>query len=58
MIGNENRIDKPFLRYYITGIGMFFREFAEAVLQRFDYDVENNFMRYKPEYYTKEELTF
>ena len=42
----------------ITGIGMFFREFAEAVLKRFDYDIGKNFMRYKPEEYTEEELTF
>ena len=42
----------------ITGIGMFFREFAEAVLQKFDYDIGNNFMRDKPEDYTEEELTF
>ena len=42
----------------ITGIGMFFREFAEAVLQRFEYDIGNNFMRDKPEDYTLEELTF
>lgn len=42
----------------ITGIGMFFREFAETVLQRFDYDIGNNFMREKPEDYTEEELTF
>ncbi len=42
----------------ITGIGMFFREFAEAVLHRFDYYIGNNFMRDKPEDYTEEELTF
>ena len=42
----------------ITGIGMFFREFAEAVLQRFEYDIGNNFMRDNPEDYTLEELTF
>ncbi|MBR4290230.1 MAG: DJ-1/PfpI family protein [Oscillospiraceae bacterium] len=42
----------------ITGIGMFFREFAEAVLQRFEYDIGSNFMRDKPEDYTEEELTF
>lgn len=42
----------------ITGIGMFFREFAEAVLQRFGYDVGNGFMRDKPEDYSEEELTF
>ena len=42
----------------ITGIGMFFREFAETVLRRFEYDIGNNFMRYTPEEYTEEELTF
>ena len=42
----------------ITGIGMFFREFAEAVLHRFNYEIGNNFMRDKPEDYTLEELTF
>lgn len=42
----------------ITGIGMFFREFAEAVLRRFGYDIGSNFMRDKPEEYTEEELTF
>ena len=42
----------------ITGIGMFFREFAETVLQRFEYDIGNNFMRDKPDDYTAEELTF
>ena len=46
------------LAWIITGIGMFFREFAEAVLQRFEYDIGNNFMRDKPENYTEEELTF
>lgn len=42
----------------ITGIGMFFREFAEAVLRRFAYDIGDHFMRYKPEDFTEEELTF
>lgn len=42
----------------ITGIGMFFREFAEAVLKRFGYDIGNNFMRDTPNEYTEEELTF
>ena len=42
----------------ITGIGMFFREFAEAVLRRFGYDIGGNFMRDKPEDYTEDELTF
>ncbi|MBD5496328.1 MAG: DJ-1/PfpI family protein [Lachnospiraceae bacterium] len=42
----------------ITGIGMFFREFAEAVLSRFGYDIGNNFMRDTPDEYSEEELTF
>ncbi len=42
----------------ITGIGMFFREFAEAVLRRFGYDIGNHFMRDTPEEFTEEELTF
>lgn len=42
----------------ITGIGMFFREFAETVLRRFEYDFGENFMREKPENFTEEELTF
>ncbi len=42
----------------ITGIGMFFREFAEAVLKRFGYDIGTNFMRDNPAEYTEDELTF
>lgn len=42
----------------ITGIGMFFREFAETVLKRFGYDIDTNFMRYTPEDFTEDELTF
>lgn len=42
----------------ITGIGMFFREFAEAVLRRFNYDIGDSFMRDKPEDYSEEEMTF
>lgn len=42
----------------ITGIGMFFREFAEAVLCRFGYDIGKNFMRENPENFSEEELTF
>lgn len=42
----------------ITGIGMFFREFAESVLKRFGYDIGNNFMRDTPAEFTEEELTF
>ena len=42
----------------ITGIGMFFREFAEAVLKRFGYDIGERFMRDSPEEFTEDELTF
>ena len=42
----------------ITGIGMFFREFAEAVLKRFGYDFGKELMREKPDDFTEEELTF
>ena len=42
----------------ITGIGMFFREFAEAVLRKFGYDTGDSFMRDTPNEYTEEELTF
>jgi len=42
----------------ITGIGIFFREFAEAVLKRFSYDAGTDFMRGEPAQYTQEELTF
>ena len=59
-IEKENFIHKGIVEdgNVITGIGMFFREFAEAVLRRFDYDIGDNFMRYSPEEYTEEELTF
>lgn len=42
----------------VTGIGMFFREFAQAVLNRFGYDVGESFMRDSPAEFTEEELTF
>lgn len=42
----------------ITAIGMFFREFAEAVLKRFQYKIGSHFMRDTPEEYTQEQLTF
>lgn len=42
----------------ITGIGMFFREFAEAVLNRFGYDAGESFMRCAPAEFTEDELTF
>ncbi len=42
----------------ITGIGMFFREFSEAVLRRFGYDIGENFMRNNPKDFSEDELTF
>ncbi len=42
----------------ITGIGLFFREFAETVLRKLGYDTGNCFMREKPEDFSEEELTF
>lgn len=42
----------------ITGIGMFFREFAEAVLRKFDYDIGDHFMNEQSEDFTEEDLTF
>lgn len=42
----------------VTGIGMFFREFAQCVLNRLGYDVGEHFMDTSGQEYTEEELTF
>ena len=42
----------------ITAIGMFFREFAQTVLNRLGYDVGEHFMDVSGEEYTQDELTF
>ena len=42
----------------ITGIGMFYREFAEAVATRLGYEVGENFMNTAGQEYSEEELTF
>ena len=42
----------------ITGIGMFYRAFAETVLRRFGYETGKNFMRAEPENFTEDDLTF
>lgn len=42
----------------ITGIGMFFREFAESVLNKLGYDVGEHFMNEVGSEYTESELTF
>ena len=56
----ENFIHKGIVcdKNVITGIGMFFREFAETVLRRFDYNIGENFLSDKPEDFSEEELTF
>lgn len=59
-VEKENFIHKGIVEdgNVITGIGMFFREFAEAVLRRFGYDFGDHFMCEKPEDFTEDELTF
>lgn len=42
----------------ITGIGMFFREFAECVLRKLGYDIGNDFMNTANCEYSEEDLTF
>ena len=42
----------------ITGIGMFYRAFAETVLHRFGFDTGKSFMRAEPEDFTEAALTF
>lgn len=42
----------------ITGIGMFYREFAECVLRSLGYDIGENFMNTAGSSYTESELTF
>ncbi|WP_297235896.1 DJ-1/PfpI family protein [uncultured Flavonifractor sp.] len=58
-VEKENFIHKGIVedRNVITGIGWFFKEFAEAVLRRFGHDI-GNFLRVKPEDYSEEKLTF
>lgn len=58
---DKNRfIHKPVVEdgNVITGIGMFFREFAERVLNRLGYDVGERFMDTSGQEYSEEELTF
>ncbi|MCH5324574.1 MAG: DJ-1/PfpI family protein [Eubacterium sp.] len=42
----------------ITGIGMFFREFAECVLNKLGYDIGEDFMNTTGHEYTESDLTF
>ncbi|MBQ7124677.1 MAG: DJ-1/PfpI family protein [Oscillospiraceae bacterium] len=59
-IEKENFVHKGIIcdENVITGIGMFFREFAEAVLLHFGYDIGKNFMLDKPKDYLEKELEF
>lgn len=59
-VEKENFIHKGIVEdgNVITGIGMFFREFTETVLKRFDYDIGKGFMRDSPEDFSEDELTF
>ena len=59
-VEKEHFIHKPVVEAgnIITGIGMFFREFAEKVLNRLGYDVGNHFMDTSGQEYSEEELTF
>lgn len=42
----------------ITGVGMFFREFAETVLRHFDYDIGEGYLQETSDQFTEEDLTF
>ena len=59
-IDKDHFIHKPVVESgnVITGIGMFFREFAESVLHKLGYDIGDNFMSVSDCEYTEEELTF
>lgn len=59
-VEKEHFMHKPVVEdgNIITGIGMFFREFAEKVLNRLGYDVGEGFMDTGGKEYTEEELTF
>lgn len=59
-VDKEHFIHKPVVEdgNIITGIGMFFREFAQAVLNRLGYDVGEHFMETAAREYSEEELTF
>ena len=59
-VEKEHFVHKPVVEdgNVITGIGMFFREFAEKVLNRLGYDVGEHFMDTSEQEYTEEELTF
>ena len=59
-IDSAHFVHKPVMESgnIITGIGMFFREFAQCVLNRLGYDVGEHFMDTSGCDYTEEQLTF
>lgn len=59
-VEKQHFVHKPIVESgnVITGIGMFFREFAECVLHRLGYDIGDNFMNTAGANYSEEELTF
>lgn len=59
-IEKNHFIHKPIIESgnVITGIGMFFREFAESMLNKLGYDVGEHFMNEVGSEYTESELTF
>ena len=56
----EHFVHKPVVvsENVVTGIGMFYREFAETVMKKLGYEVGDNFMDTSNCQYTEEELTF
>lgn len=59
-IDKSHFVHKPIVESgnVITGIGMFFREFAERVLLTLGYDIGSDFMNTAGHEYTESELTF
>ena len=59
-VEKEHFVHKPVVESgnVITGIGMFFREFAESVLHKLGYDIGDNFMNTAGSEYSEDELTF
>ncbi len=59
-VEKEHFVHKPVVEdgNVITGIGMFYREFAERVLNCLGYDVGDHFIDTSGQEFTEEELTF
>jgi putative intracellular protease/amidase len=59
-IDKSHFVHKPIIESgnVITGIGMFFREFAERVLLTLGYDIGSDFMNTAGHEYTESDLTF